>query len=105
MSKSTAENPIVVPEVEKQLPTELTKVSGKPKSWTEVVNGNSNYGNAITLEFIQNEDVQITEDEWAEGAQIWKFPVIFQVISIKPLYMEMFRWVNLNWGKLNPKVS
>lgn len=88
-------------------PVEDGKVTAKPKSWSDVVSGNASYGNSISVEYIQldSDVVHITDEEWVEGAQIWKFPVLVQVVSIKPSYMEMFRWVTLNWGKLNPRVS
>lgn len=82
------------------------KDGGKPKPWTEILKSNQSIGNPITLESVQpTEEIKISEDEWEEGVQSWKFPVILMVAIAKPSYMEMLRWSTVNWAKLNPKMS
>lgn len=84
----------------------VSKGTINPKSWTDVLKGNQSIGEPISLEYIQpTEEIQISEDEWVEGAQIWKFPVVFMVANAKPSYMEMMRWISVNWARFSPKLS
>lgn len=68
------------------------------KSYYEIVIGNRAGDVGLALQFVPvGGVVEITEAEWEEGAQIWEHTVMGMVVSHKPSYAEMMRWVEVNW--------
>lgn len=81
--------------------------SGNPKSWSDVVSGNHSYERVVNLEYIPPTEavVKISQEEWDEGAKIWKFPVLVYSPTVKASYLEMSKWVSVNLERVKPKLS
>lgn len=49
--------------------------------------------------------VEFSKDEWDEGGAIWKHAVVGAVVSIRPSYTDIQRWVEVNWKEYKHRVS
>lgn len=77
----------------------------KAKSWAAVVK-DADPDMPMELEFIKpGMTVEFTKEEWEEGNSIWKHVVVGSVVSIRPSYADVMRWVDVNWKAYKPRVS
>lgn len=93
--------------VEQQIATENGEpVKPIPKSYSDIVKGNRSGESGMVLGYIPQGDVfEISEEEWAEGGQLWKHFVMGTVVSHRPSYGEMVRWAEVNWKAYKPIVT
>lgn len=92
-------------EVVKESGTEVLPATG-PKTWSDVVKGNRAIGNGLSLDFFPVEEVvRISEEDWEEGARLWKFPVVGSIVNARPSYTEVLKWVEVNWKSYAPRVT
>lgn len=75
----------VVPIIDSSKGDEILKESpiNPTPSWADIIRGNRTHGNGIMLEYIKpGMEVEITDDEWEEGAKIWRFPAVAKIINL-----------------------
>lgn len=76
------------------------------KTYSSIVKGNRAGDSAFSLKYVEpGEYVEISADDWDEGGQIWNHAVMGMVVSQKPSYAEMCRWVEVNWKSCKPSVT
>lgn len=83
-------------------------VTKNVKTWMDVVKGNRALGSGLSLEFVPPtnvDSVKISQEEWDEGATLWKFPVVGMVVNAKPSYSEVMKWVEVNWKSFAPAIT
>lgn len=74
--------------------------------WAEIVKGNRAIGNGLQLEFVYNTgEAIISDEEWEEGAQLWKHPLICEVKGTITPYTEMLKWASNTWKNQTPSIS
>lgn len=88
---------------------------GKPQAtdrntYSEVVRGNRTGGSGFGPRDVQTprtpgSEVVISEEEWKQGGSLWKHAIMGVVVSHKPSYAEMVKWVAYNWKEGKPQTS
>lgn len=83
---------------------EATKPEGK--TWAGIVRDGGANEVSTELEFIKpGMTVEFSEEEWEEGKTIWKHALIGAVVSFRPSFADVQRWVESNWKIYKPKIS
>lgn len=101
---NSVDNPPILPVQETEIVKE--KLIAPTLSWADITTGNCSYGNGMSLEYFKSRmEVKITDDEWEEGAKLWKFAAVAKIINARPAYAKVLKWVAVNWKSNAPKVS
>lgn len=85
---------------------ETIKAAAEPrtKTWAGVVIYDGR-GFSTDLEFIKpGMTVEFSKEQWDEGSNIWKHVVIGVVVSFRPSFPDVQRWIEVNWKSYKPKI-
>lgn len=90
--------------IEKKLGnSEVAKTKGTDgkKTWASVA-GNRDSGSGEELTFIppnSEGEVEFTEEDLDEGAEIWKNAIVGETIGVSPSFKEMVGFVHRAWSR------
>lgn len=89
----------------KEATNQISKVAPLPKTFSEVVKNNCLDSDG-DLDFISpGSTVEFSKEEWEEGNALWKHAILGAILSFKPSYADVQRWVEVNWKEYKPRIS